>query len=48
MLVAKDFNKMPHEWDLMPKRSKAEMMAALEVDHLMYRFQLDNPIGDSS
>lgn len=38
---------MPHEWDLAPKRSKAEMMAVLEVDDMIHKYQVDNPIGEN-
>jgi hypothetical protein len=44
LMAAKEMGMMPHEWDMAPKASRAEMMAVLEVDNLIGAYQRDNPL----
>ena len=42
MIAAAEFKIPPHEWDLMPRGSRAEMMAYVEVKGLMSSFQMES------
>ncbi len=39
MRTAKEFGKMPHEWDSAPARSRAEAVAFNEVHNLIEAYQ---------
>lgn len=43
MITASEFGIPPHQWDMMPLSSRAEMMAVVETKGLMnsYRYEQD-------
>ena len=47
LVAAKELGYMPHEWDGMPYESRAEMIAAMEISHLIEAFQHENLIKES-
>ena len=46
LIAAKVMGYMPHQWDLFPMESKAEMMAVLEIDNKIAGFQQDSLTED--
>lgn len=42
MITAAEYGIPPHEWDMMPKNSRAEMMAYIEVKGLMSSYQMES------
>ena len=41
MITACEYGIPPHEWDMMPVPSRAEMMAFIEVKGLMSSYQME-------
>jgi len=41
-MAAKTLGYMPHEWDIFPVESKAEMMAVIELENMIAGFQQDS------
>ncbi len=41
MITASEFGIPPHQWDMMPVASRAEMMAYIEVKGLMSSYQME-------
>ncbi len=42
MITAAEYGIPPHEWDMMPVASRAEMMAYVEIKGLMGSFQMES------
>jgi len=41
MKAAKEFGKMPHEWDKSPAHSRAEAIAFIETQSLVEAYQME-------
>ena len=40
-MVAKEHGYMPHTWDIIPKKSKAEAMAVSIIDKMISSYRYD-------
>ncbi len=42
MITAAEYGIPPHEWDMMPVKSRAEMLAYVEVKGLISSYQMES------